>query len=543
MQSFIQTIPSLITSEDNSLFEGYNLGSDLISSGYLQNDYSTYNNMYIGQRAEVLSMSDALSMSYADIFDGESTFGKLTEIQKPMTIADFIEKVKTTAKDVAIGMQLADYLIKVAHTLHFDMASTDIATLVWGAQITNKLGENDPEREKYLNDIFYSTIKSPAYKGQTPLEAKTKILEKFENDVNRDLAQSYLGIQFMTNPEVAANPDTWFNYKKFEEISEFEDVKIENRKELFEALSTENVSSYKAAIDYVKDTYLSSEDKTNPAYCENELVKDYKATLIVSELANKVVGEDFDKDNEIGFNLCSKVANIPALLTKQNPIMGMSSTINKYDREAGKIAKIIGGTKKVKIVNRKAYITKQFSMLEKLIEKAYKSCIKKPAKAKKNPSFVGETSKEELRILKLKRIFQMIRKRKGADLEIITEEQFKKILGTSEYENTSVDLKEIINKLYSLVAADPVLKADPETAHYRIKTAAYIMEDIASRGNEDTDLEFIFKAHKLTPAQKVKYEIDSQYYNTDGTTNEEYRELYNATFGIKEDEIDEPVLY
>lgn len=325
MSSILQNLPNIVMSMDGGALSPFNLHFSDPTIGFMKKNISTIDRMAVG-------------------FDYSSKFDDFAEsLSHPTSIGSFINKVRE--EDVFV----ADYLEKVVKTFSIDKSLTTIVDLVWAANLTNTLGEQDTRMEMLLSDLLFSLQHSTAYKNVNPMEVRGRILEMFENDIDEDLAESYfdvdaeqaqryLGVAYTDNDNTK-DITKWYDYRSFKEITSFDAFEINNEEDLKLALSTSSVSAYRAASIYIKKTYLSSTDPNHPGYCADELEREYKATLILSSLAHEYGFGDFDENNSVGFNLLARLKNIPELMQEKNPLISVSDVIHEMKQEASLLTK------------------------------------------------------------------------------------------------------------------------------------------------------------------------------------------------------------
>lgn len=320
----LSKIPAMLDSTNGAVMSPFRTKIDKATKGFMQLNCSTIDRMAVG-------------FDYSSLFDDFAN-----SLKNPTSVGDFINLVRKE------NVLVADYLERVVKSFNVDRSETNIVELVWAANIANALGDKDERMENYLSDLLFSLRMSPAYKNVSPMELRGNICHMFEAEINEDRAedllevdadqaQTYLGVAFTENPQTK-RIDAWFDYQTFEEIKLGALPSITNLSELKSALASGNVESYAAAYDYIKENFLNATDPKHPGYCENELVKDYKATVIIATMVNKMGLNILDEGNTIGFNLLTKIKNIPLALEQENPLLAISSEINQMEKEAKMVA-------------------------------------------------------------------------------------------------------------------------------------------------------------------------------------------------------------
>lgn len=320
----LSKIPAMLDSTNGTVMSPFRTKIDKATKGFMQLNCSTIDRMAVG-------------FDYSSMFDDFAN-----SLKNPTSVGDFIRLVRKE------NVLVADYLERVVKSFNIDRSETNIVELVWAANIANTLGDKDERMENYLSDLLFSLRMSPAYKNVSPMELRGNICHMFEAEINEDRAedllevdaeqaQTYLGVAFTENPQTR-DYKTWFDYQTFEPIKLGALPTISSLADLKEALASGKVESYAAAYDYIKDNFLNSTDPKHPGYCENELVKDYKATVIIATMVNKMGLEVLDEGNTVGFNLLTKIKNIPLALEQEHPLLAVSSEINQMEKEAKMVA-------------------------------------------------------------------------------------------------------------------------------------------------------------------------------------------------------------
>ena len=560
MATLLQNLPSLISSVDSHALDSYKFSFDSVTQGIMQNNFSSIDRM-------------AISYDNPKYF---KDFGE--QLTNPTSISLLIQKLRQGKKEE--NTLVANYLERVAKTFSLDMASSDIVKLVWASNIVNNLGDKDPRMEELLSDLFLSLQFSSAYKDARITEARAHILEMFDNDMNEDLAESYfdinpqqaqnyLGVAYTTNSN-AKDYTKWYDYKTFKEINSFDSVEIKNTEDLKKALASATVSGYKAACDYIKTNFLNSTDPKSARYCENDLVKEYKATIILTILTEQLKFGALDVNNAIGFNLLARIENLPILMAEKNPLIAVSNLIGEFKDQASGIATAIlhekeseqentdtetTSTEEVpaevdKSLNQEEYTKQQLSVFSKIVDKnrlelvdtlsrlvkcrERKSNFAKGEKAllstakKLGVTLVSEQEQPTAKTRYLqnvdllieavnkrfdelgraKEVFKKVRKKMGADLNIDDIEFNKAFLGKTSA-IVSPYIEKLIKSFYKTIETDPLLKTNVK---YRRKTPTLTIATMDERVKQDEnaseEISTIFDSVKLTPSQTAKYQAD-----------------------------------
>ena len=566
MESLIQLIPNLITRVDSNDIEGYSYNTDSITDAIMANNFNKLSQMAFG-------------------FDYNSRFDKMSEkITSQISINDFISKIKSETT-IEGAVLVGNYLEKVAKTVSLDSSSSSIVELIWIANITNQFGPNDNKMEEYLSDLLFSLSRSPIYKNTSPVQVRGKVLDILKDDLDKERAHNYLGMSYMKNNDVKDHTK-WFDYNKFEEVKDIDKVDIQNNDDLINAIKTHSAGAYKSAIEYVKATYLNETEETQAGYCENDLVREYKASIIVATLAKEYNDKDFDKDNSIGFNLCARVQTIPAQLAETTSFFSMSNAITKYKEDAAKIVNQILGKqfaaeipveeqKSFRTVSTSSYIKKQLSTLNIFIDAKLKYYAQTLAQVKKykarksnfrtveeyfsglakefNIPLVNENDEgmekaidrvktnadlliaviqEQItRATRLSKVFGDLKLNKVSKLNTDDLTFDKSIFGDMYILCENDDYYEkIITNFYHLVREDSALKGGYEKL--RLKSPKFISADIKKRAKNNpsvnNELSSLLGGLTFKNSEQVKYIADSKYVNVDGTTNAEYQDFYTT---------------
>ena len=320
----LSKIPAMLDSTNGAVMSPFRTKIDKATKGFMQLNCSTIDRMAVG-------------FDYSSLYDDFAN-----SLKNPTSVGDFIKLVRKQ------NVLVADYLERVVKSFNVDRSETNIVELVWAANIANALGDKDERMENNLSDLLFSLRMSPAYKNVSPIELRGNICHMFEAEINEsradDLldvdaqqAQTYLGVAFTENPQTK-DFNKWFDYQTFKPIELGSLPTISSLTELKTALASGKVESYAAAYDYIKDNFLNATDPKHPGYCENDLVKDYKATVIIASMVNKMGINVLDEGNTVGFNLLTKIKNIPLALEQENPLLAVSSEINQMEKEAKIVA-------------------------------------------------------------------------------------------------------------------------------------------------------------------------------------------------------------
>lgn len=320
----LSKIPAMLDSTNGAVMSPFRYKVDKATKGFMQLNCSTIDRMAVG-------------------FDYSSQYDDFANsLKNPTTVDKFIELVRKQ------NVLVADYLEKVVRSFNVDRSETNIVELVWAANITNSLGDKDERMEQNLSDLLFSLRMSPAYKNVSPMQLRGNICHMFEAEINEERAedllevdaeqaQTYLGVAFMENPR-AKDLTKWYDYRTFEPLQLGSINEITSLTELKEALASGDVESYVAAYDYIKANFLNQTDPKHPGFCENELVKDYKATVIIATMVQKMGLNVLDENNTLGFNLLTRIKNIPIALEQESPMLAVSSEINQMEKEAKAVA-------------------------------------------------------------------------------------------------------------------------------------------------------------------------------------------------------------
>lgn len=544
MESLIQNLPNIISSVDNSALNVYNFSFDTATIAFMKHNFSTIDRMAVG-------------------FDYSSKFDDFAEtLSNPMSISSFLNKVKK--EDVLV----ADYLEKVIRTFKIDKSTTSIVDLVWMANITNSLGEQDAKMEMLLSDLLFSLQHSSAYKNVSPMEVRSRILEKFQNDVDEHLAeeyfgmdaskaQTYLGVAYTENSNTKDN-SKWYDYATFDEIAYFDEVEIKNEDEFKKSLISPSTSTCKAGINYIKTNYLSSTDPNLPSYCDDELEREYKATVIYSLLAEMYNVGEVDENDNIGFNLLARIKNIPELIAEKNPLAKLTNLINNYEDEAVAVLHqdilkdqptAEDEQEKSNTLSAEEYTKKQLATFNKFVDKkrievvstldflvktkTTKTNLKKiearlsavateygislvsPSEEKNVKAridanidlLIPAVNKRFDELGRAKEVFKVVKRKKGTNLDLDAVEFDRGFLGKSFNVLTPYQ-ESIIRGFYKIIKTDPILKTN---AVYRRTTPTFTMARINERvekNGAEPEISSVFSAFTMTEAKTRAYEED-----------------------------------
>ncbi len=128
-------------------------------------------------------------------------------------------------------------------------------------------------------------------------------------------------------------------------------------------------------------------------------------------------------------------------------------------------------------------------------------------------------------------IYKQVRSKQKTNLDIEDVEFNKSLLGKHGVIATAGH-EGAIKEYYRILSADPILKVAKGKKQLRIKSPKMVLADIQQQVAESPDvypqLARLFSHFKLSNQEKIQQIIESYYMNPDGTTNDEYKEIYIA---------------
>ncbi|MBQ8909134.1 MAG: hypothetical protein IJY90_02470 [Clostridia bacterium] len=550
MTNLISKIPQLLAGKATPTLNDYNYAIDDTTKAIMQKGFVSLGNM-------------GLAYSHDNSFDEFAA-----TIDKPMKIATFIDELSIEDFDVAV------YLETVAHSLNVNLSSTDLARFIWAANIINSIKNDDELLGEKLNGLFLSLQHAPAYKKTQPATLRESIVDFTKNinadklGVNAQQIKNYLAISHMTaraEQELAK----WIDFSTFTELSVGE-TKISSIQDAFAALQSGKIADFAGVSTFVKQAYLSTDDASKPGYCENALVQEYKANIILAALAEKLNLTDIDQDDTIGLNVLSRIKNIPALLAETRPLAEISGQIQKYQQDAlavaaemtqpstAQVSSASAPTTQIAQTSAARYTKQQLDMFNRIADKKLADLTKLMGfltKKLNQKSKFDETEQEIIglfaefkvpmitedelpitryrvhdnvshllkavqarynEIIRCKELLARIRKKKKTDLNLEDVEFNKKFLGNTVFISGAYQEK-VIRDYYRFIDEDPILKSNKTCRLATPTNAMARLQERAFTTGVSQELSDIFSAIRLTPAQQARFEQDKieeqQFYD------------------------------
>lgn len=309
---------------------------------------------------EFFNMYDGRPDVEVDLFRG-------LQIRNNMTVSQFADAVKGRINDNVLSE-----FVKFTNNKSLNFEGKSVLSAIWSNIIYNSISQNE-ENTDYLWDMFFSVIKSDRTidRDLSLSEIYDEVYETYKNHENFALVEEFFAQTFN---ELQQDIETWFDYTDPlapEIIDEEEnEIEIKNDEELIKALG--DYKNYPSLIEYIKDVYLSETNVKKDGYCNNEFVATYKATAIVLKLIkdNKLNTADFDKDNNIGYNLSRKYDLCQKMF---NTLKYSSTSQANMLVQASKIANIISGKNS----------TNEYEVWKKVVEGYVRRCDRISMKIKK----------------------------------------------------------------------------------------------------------------------------------------------------------------
>lgn len=126
-------------------------------------------------------------------------------------------------------------------------------------------------------------------------------------------------------------------------------------------------------------------------------------------------------------------------------------------------------------------------------------------------------------------IYKQVRSKQKTNLDIEDVEFDKSLLGKHGVIATAGH-EGAIKEYYRILAADPILKVSKGKKQLRIKSPKMVLADIQQQVAENPDsypqLARLFSHFKLSNQEKIQQIVESYYMNPDGSTNDEYKDIY-----------------
>ena len=318
MTKLLNDISQIIYSNNHESTKEYNFEYGDVTEAIMERNFKTLESLPI-------------AYTYNEKYDEFAA-----SIKKPISIEDLLFYL--SEKDDSLFVFLNDCF----DLLKFNSKSKQIPEFLFAACMINDITKLNTEN---INDLFLSLAHSPAYQNTelgklreniTPL---TKELNKdaalFEDSlINKKQIKNYLNIAFISNIS-AKNPSNWINYRDYSKINTSSIQKTSSLKDalmlLEKEVSTENAIS---VYNFLKENYLSSANKNSAGYCNSELERDYKASIMLASLIDNLGLEEKSEYQSIGYNLLARIKNIPAIIEEKYLLTQATSTINKFDKDA-----------------------------------------------------------------------------------------------------------------------------------------------------------------------------------------------------------------
>ncbi|MBE7073578.1 MAG: hypothetical protein E7379_00565 [Clostridiales bacterium] len=535
MTKLLSKLPQLINSETTSSLAGLDFKIDGISKTLLQKNFNSL---------------AALAIAY----NSKNKFNKLAiTIEKPITVIDFLNSLAD------YDFQTCAFLEKIALAFNIDFSCTDIPSLVWCGNIVNNLINPNDEIELSikLQELFVSLSLSKEYRDVSIRDLRTNLNASIDNldedlGVNKETIQTYLGIAFSSNSQIN-NFSKWFDYKTFTEMAN-NNQPINSITEAIELLKNGQIQNSPAIINFIKEKYIKTQTDND------DVVNEYKSSIVLAIVMDKMGFSEIDKYNNLALNLFARIKNIPTILAEKSPVSQITNILNKYDKEAEKIAnqilrEVSALTEKEqqteiekKALTLENYTKKQLNSFNKIIDKKLIEITKTMeflmknfhrkagfAKLETQLELIAEQynvnlyTKEEkhlaivriqkniLKLLeklhdrynelnKCKDVFANVRKKMGLNLDIEDVVFDKKLIGTLQLV-TGPFHERIIKDFYKLVKADPRLTL---CTRFRPRNLTFTISELKERSllTADNKMKNILNAHHLSPSQLEKYNQD-----------------------------------
>ena len=238
MEKLINILPNLITNADSDFLKGAIKNPDFLTQ-------------------DIMKHFNATLFRYA-LMNVTGGVGALKEVNDDTKIDELIEMTKTNLPE---EVALSDLLTEIK--TRFDCSDKSASTIIWLTNIINNLEERNID-QKILEDTFVaicSKLKG-SNKAIGDLFKELKETVKKEPEIVEDI-DNYTSYAFLLNPQVQAS-DRWFNFLTLEELDMEPNMEINNDVDLIKSLKSQN--NYIAALNYVKEKYLSDKDANSSGF-------------------------------------------------------------------------------------------------------------------------------------------------------------------------------------------------------------------------------------------------------------------------------------
>lgn len=276
---------------------------------------------------------------------------KLSQANNSMDLATFIEKAKGDVDDVVLK-DLANF----AKNPNFDCKDKSILSIIW-AKIMSNATEKKIDLNDELTDLFFSVIEKSTDNEVTLDEVLDETISIFKNQSE---VSTYLNLVFID----LKDDTSYYDYSTYPavELDEEEieyDIEINDEEDLLNALK--DFKNLPAVIEFIKENYLNDKNEKDDGYCEDDLIRDYKAYYIALKLTDDKRFKDdpeFDKNNNIGLNLNAKLYATEKLILEEHSNFKNSNVFSKFKKQSSKIATYsIFGKEQKKANEFKSWIT------------------------------------------------------------------------------------------------------------------------------------------------------------------------------------------
>ena len=283
------------------------------------------------------------------------------EVRLDMSVEEFSGIAKDKV-DSAILDEMVEFSKKDKEK--YDFEGKNILAVLWANLIDNALNKTT-ETNSSLIDVFFAIQKklngNPEVDINDLLDEAISIFKE-EGKIVEYMNLVYVDIQ---------SENGWYDYNTFPPKSVKDemnfDLTIENTDELLNALK--DFKNLPSVVEYIKNTYFSSKEDKKDKY-----IREYKAlALVLNILEDKQFAEDedFDKDDNIGQNLNSKLYANEEFIRQNHVNYKNSDILSGFKSQSKKIANSMLGKTNVYGVWKKvtnAYI-KQCSAVATKVKK------------------------------------------------------------------------------------------------------------------------------------------------------------------------------
>jgi len=269
--------------------------------------------------------------------------------QIPYEISEFndleinmnVEELIETLKDDVNNDELLNQLKSFTEKQGVNVEGKSILSVIWANILQNVISNENTELNADLGNVFFLVVNEAS--GTDNVKIEQLINETTSVFADSSKVKDYLNLTMLE----LQDDSLWYDYSVFPAVDVSEkmnnNLEINNNEELLIALN--DFSNLPSVISYIKSNYLSDEDKKSAGYCKDELIQEYKAFVVALKLLEdkRFKNEDFDSNNNIGFNLNTKLNALENFIRQDYPNYKNSEVISGFKAQSRKVASQILG--------------------------------------------------------------------------------------------------------------------------------------------------------------------------------------------------------